>query len=25
MDENVVNDEKVEQLCKVMNGYFEDL
>jgi len=25
MDENVVNDEKVEQLCRVMNGYFENL
>jgi len=25
MDENVVNDEKVEQLCGVMNGYFENL
>jgi len=25
IDENVVNDEKVEQLCRVMNGYFENL
>ena len=25
MAENVVNDEKVEQLCGVMNGYFEEL
>jgi hypothetical protein len=25
MDENVINEEKIEQLYKVMTGYFDDL